>query len=120
MPANLCGLFFGHEKTRLYNCLMKKIAPDKWKHFYVGIAMGIVLQAFLLFLLKDHFVLATSISFFLVLLISYGFELFSLISGHGHYDVWDAVAGTIGGVIGIALFIFVRSIMVNGMPIPLH
>jgi hypothetical protein len=23
-----------------------KIAPDKWKHFYVGIAMGLVLQGF--------------------------------------------------------------------------
>jgi hypothetical protein len=90
---------------------MRKIAPDKWKHFYVGIFMGGFLQAFMLFLLKDHFMLATFIAFFLVLLISYGFELISLITGRGHYDAWDAVAGSIGGIAGMAMFILLRSYM---------
>lgn len=71
--------------------------------------MGIVLQAFMLFLLKDHFILATIIAFFLVLLISYGFEVFSLITGYGHYDTWDAVAGAIGGIIGMVIFVLLSS-----------
>jgi hypothetical protein len=83
----------------------KKIAPDKWKHFYAGIAMGLVLQGFAGFLLKDHLLLATGIAFILVLTISYGFELFSKLSGMGHYDVIDAVAGAIGGVLGMGLML---------------
>jgi len=35
--------------------------------------------------------------------ISYGFELFSKITGLGRYDFMDAVASAIGGVIGILL-----------------
>lgn len=87
---------------------MKKIAPDKWKHFYVGIGMGAILQAFLLFLLKDHFWYATALAFLLVVLISYGFELLSLIAKRGHYDVADAVAGAVGGLLGMAVVIIVR------------
>ena len=82
--------------------MLKNIAPDKWKHFFVGILLGGVLQAFALFLLKDHPALATTISFFTVVGIAYGFELFSLFSGHGHYDVMDAVASVIGGILGMA------------------
>ena len=87
--------------------MLKKIAPDKWKHFFVGILLGGVLQAFVLFLLPAHFRLATTITFLMVASISYGFELFSLLSGHGHYDVMDAVASIIGGVLGMAVaFLF--------------
>ena len=84
-----------------------KIAPDKWRHFIVGIVMGAVLQAFLNFLLRDHIYLATAIAFLLVLIISYGFELFSKLTGKGTYDVIDAVAGTIGGAIGMAVVLIV-------------
>lgn len=84
---------------------MKKMQPDKWKHFFVGIIMGGVLQAFAFWLLSDHQILAAVIVFTLVLAISYGFELFSLISGKGHYDVIDAVAGAIGGVIGMGVVV---------------
>ena len=35
--------------------------------------------------------------------ISYGFELFSLITGLGVYDFMDAVASVIGGVLGLGL-----------------
>ena len=87
---------------------MKKIQPDKWKHFFVGIVMGVVLQAFAYWLLSDHQILASVIAFAFVLGISYGFELFSLISGKGHYDFMDAVAGAIGGVIGMGVVVVVQ------------
>ena len=87
--------------------MLKKIAPDKWKHFFVGIILGGVLQAFVLFLLPDHPAIATTIAFFTVAGIAYGFELFSLFSGHGHYDVLDAVASIVGGILGMAVaFLF--------------
>ena len=87
--------------------MAKKIAPDKWKHFYVGILMGLVLQGFASFLLKDHLPFATGIAFILVLLISYGFEVFSKLTGLGHYDFMDAVASTIGGILGMGLTLLV-------------
>lgn len=88
--------------------MLKKIAPDKWKHFFVGIAMGGVLQAFTTYLLQDHYILATTIAFVLVLAISYGFELFSKITGLGRYDFIDAVAGAIGGVLGLGIVMLVQ------------
>jgi hypothetical protein len=89
--------------------MSNKITPDKWKHFYVGILMGLVLQMFAIFFLKENLLLATGITFILVLVISYGFELFSKITGLGHYDFIDAVASVIGGVLGIGatLLVFV-------------
>lgn len=90
---------------------MKKIAPDKWKHFYVGIAMGMVLQGFCWFLLRDHVWLASLIAFVLVVAISYGFELFSKFSGLGTYDIWDAVAGTAGGILGMGGIVAVKLLM---------
>jgi len=88
--------------------MIKKIAPDKWKHFFVGIGMGIILQAFISFLLKDHLIWATAIAFVLVLGISYGFELFSKFTGMGHYDFIDAVAGAIGGSLGMVIVLLVK------------
>lgn len=41
--------------------MLNNIAPDKWKHFWVGIAMGIVLQAMGLWLLPEHHLLAVLI-----------------------------------------------------------
>ena len=85
-----------------------KIARDKWKHFFVGIAMGIVLQLFLWFLFPGQLVLETVIAFILVVMISYGFELFSKFTGQGHYDIIDAVAGIIGGVLGMIIILAVE------------
>jgi hypothetical protein len=82
--------------------LFKKIAPDKWKHFFVGILMGVVLQLVATMVLPDHLVIASFIAFSGVVVISYGFELYSLITGRGHYDVMDAVASIIGGILGMA------------------
>jgi len=52
-----------------------KIARDKWKHFFVGIAIGVVLQASLWFLFPEQLILETGIAFLLVVIISYGFEV---------------------------------------------
>jgi len=62
-----------------------------------------VLQGFSSFLLRSNLLLATAIAFTVVLAISYGFELFSKLTGLGRYDFIDAVASAIGGVIGMAL-----------------
>lgn len=88
--------------------MIKKIAPDKWKHFFVGIGMGTVLQAFSVYLLQDHFFWATFIAFILVVLISYGFELFSKFTGLGHYDFMDAVASVVGGIIGMGATLLIQ------------
>ena len=82
---------------------MIKIAPDKWKHFLVGIPMGATLQILAWDFIPDHFVAGLIISFVLVIAISYGFELFSLITKKGHYEILDAIAAIIGGVIGVAI-----------------
>ena len=87
----------------IFSIMLNNIAPDKWKHFYVGILMGLVLQAVGLWLLPGHVVLATGIVLFIVIAISYGFELFSKFTGLGVYDVMDAVASAIGGVLGMII-----------------
>jgi hypothetical protein len=83
--------------------MFKKIAPDKWRHFYTGIPMGAVLQGLGWWLFPDNLFLVTLIVFLAVCAISYGFELFSKITGMGIYDFMDAVASAIGGVVGIGL-----------------
>jgi hypothetical protein len=80
---------------------MKRIAKDKWKHFFVGIIMGLLLQVVFGWLMPHHYLIATLMSFFMVTVVSYGFELYSKFTGHGHYEMMDAVAAIIGGVIGI-------------------
>ena len=84
---------------------MRRIAPDKWKHFFVGIAMGAVLQALAVYLLPHRPVHGTIAVLLAVIAISYGFELLSFISGKGHHDVMDAVASILGGIAGMGLTI---------------
>ena len=86
-----------------------KIAPDKWKHFIVGILMGLFFQAVGWWLLPAQLIMATTIAFVLVVAISYGFELFSKITGHGHYEVMDAVAAVIGGILGMAIILIFQA-----------
>lgn len=81
--------------------MFNKIAPDKWKHFFVGIPMGAVLEVASAMMFPDSPLLAALVALAVVIVISYGFELFSLITGKGHYDVMDAVASIIGGMIGM-------------------
>lgn len=87
-----------------------KIAPDKWKHFLVGIVMGAVLQAFFSYLFHSHLVVSLSLSFIFSVAIGYGFELFSKFTGKGHYEVMDAVAAVIGAVLGIGAIALIQSI----------
>jgi len=67
-----------------------------------------VLQASLWFLFPEQLILETGIAFLLVVIISYGFELFSKFTGKGHYDIYDAVAGIIGGVLGMVIILIVQ------------
>jgi hypothetical protein len=83
--------------------MLKKIAPDKWKHFYAGILMGAALQGLGIWILSDHPVISSSLILLIVIIISYGFELFSKITGIGRYDLMDAVASIIGGVVGMGI-----------------
>jgi len=83
--------------------LFKKIERDKWKHFYVGILIGLVLQSLVFWLLPQYLIGASIAVFTVVVAISYGFELYSKISGRGHYEIADAIASIIGGIIGIAV-----------------
>ncbi len=80
-----------------------KIAQDKWRHFYVGAALGFFLQLVAVALLPFSTLIATAIVFFLVVAASYGFELLSLVIRRGHYDIMDAVAGVIGGALGMGV-----------------
>lgn len=87
---------------------MLKIEPDKWKHFLVGIPMGLVLQTVAWYLYPPLMYL---LAFLAVCAISYGFELFSLITGKGHYEMKDAIASIIGGVIGMGIFAVVLTLV---------
>lgn len=80
-----------------------KIARDKWKHFFVGIPMGIILQLMAEWIVPGGTGVAIFISVIVSLCISYGFELFSLVTRKGHYEVLDALASMIGAILGIGM-----------------
>lgn len=82
-----------------------KIAPDKWKHFWVGIPLGTVLGIGFRFLYPGQVCFPAFMALVGVTAVAYGFELFSLITGWGHHDIWDAVASVIGGIIGIGIML---------------
>ena len=63
--------------------------------------MGTVLQLTSFYFLPLNQLLASGVSFLILLAGCYAFELFSLITGKGHYELLDVVAGVIGGVVGI-------------------
>jgi VanZ family protein len=80
-----------------------KIAPDKWKHVFVGLVMGLLLQGFLFFLLPGYKIIASILSLACIIAVGYGFELFSKFTGKGHYDLMDAVATVAGGLVGMGI-----------------
>ncbi|MES1215584.1 MAG: hypothetical protein ABUT20_08705 [Bacteroidota bacterium] len=90
---------------------MKKIAPDKWKHFYVGIALGAVIYGSAIFLWPLQPLSAFIISSAVLIAICYGFELLSLVTGKGHYELMDAVAGIVGGFAGIGIVILLKAFL---------
>jgi VanZ family protein len=83
--------------------VISKIAPDKWKHFFVGIGMGLLFQLAGWYFMAGHLVLSAVVSFSIIAAISYGFEIYSKFTGHGHYEVLDAIASIIGGVLGMGI-----------------
>jgi hypothetical protein len=65
--------------------------------------MGAILQSVAWLLLPGRPVQVTLLTFAAVVAVSYGFELFSLVTGRGHHEVLDAVAAVIGGIIGMGI-----------------
>ncbi len=86
---------------------MIRIDPDKWKHFFVGIALGLFAFCFFRYLFPFRSTTTIALSLGIVISISCLFELFSLVTGKGHYDVMDAIASILGGSIGIAIPFFI-------------
>jgi hypothetical protein len=87
---------------------MINIAPDKRRHFWVGMLMGAIFQIFTFYFLPGQFIFSLIVSFVLIVALTYGFELFSLITKRGHYEIMDAVAGTIGGAIGMLIVLLIE------------
>ncbi len=87
--------------------MFNNIAPDKKRHFYAGILMGAVLQGLGWWWLPNNLALSILIVIGLVIVISYGFELFSLITGMGVYDFMDAVFSVLGGIFGMGVALLV-------------
>ncbi len=91
----------------------RKIGYDKVKHFYVGAAMAIVFQPALQWVLNISFWEAMAINMLLVNVIGFGFELFSKITGLGHAELNDALATTLGGIVGGGIVVGVYYLFVK-------
>lgn len=87
---------------------MKKWERDKWKHFWVGIPLGMVLLAAALYVLPDRMVLAGVFALSLLIFICFMFEVLSLITDLGFYEIMDAVAGIAGGILGMIVFAIIK------------
>ena len=85
-----------------------RIARDKWKHFFVGVVIGCVLQAFFSFLLDHHIIYSLLLSLIFSFAIGYGFELFSKFTGKGHYEFMDAIAVLLGFIPGIGIVFLIQ------------
>jgi len=79
-----------------------KIKADKWRHFYAGAGIAILLCS-IGALMNINLKLVFIFAFIILVCVSFGFEIFSLISGLGRYDIWDAVATIIGGTVGMGI-----------------
>lgn len=86
-----------------------KIGNDKKKHFFVGIPLGALLQFLSAYFLPLEPAWAVAASFIALTAVCYGFELYSLVTGKGHADNLDAIAGILGGIIGIAWWWLIAS-----------
>jgi hypothetical protein len=86
---------------------MIKITPDKWKHFFVGLVLGAIASLFLYYFFRFQLATIIAVSLGTVATISYVFELFSMVTGKGHHEIMDAIAGIIGGAVGISIVLFI-------------
>jgi hypothetical protein len=80
-----------------------KVGKDKWKHFFVGILLGMLLHLGLDYFFDLPVLRSLLVSLLLMITLCYGFEILSLVTGFGHYEWADAVSGMVGGAIGITL-----------------
>lgn len=86
----------------------KALTLGKWKHFFVGILTGVLAQLCLWWILPEQIKLVSIISLTLVMVINYGFDVYSKIVRNGKYDVLNTAAGTIGGVVGMTLILLMQ------------
>ena len=70
--------------------------------------MGAIFRIFTLYFFPGQYILSIVLTFVLIVGLTYGFELFSLITGKGHYEVMDAVGGTIGAIIGMGIILLLE------------
>lgn len=89
---------------------MNRWGRDKWKHLLVCIPLGIMLQAGAMFFLHDRPATALYLSISIMVFIAYMFEVFSLITDLGYYELLDAIASITGGVLGILLFFCLKTV----------
>ena len=75
--------------------------------------MGVVLQMLARWIYNPPMIYAILLALGGVVVISYGFEFFSKITGIGVYDFMDAVASVIGGIIGMGLVLVSLWIFIN-------
>jgi hypothetical protein len=86
--------------------VIMKLAPDKWRHIFAGFFIGLVLPIIGHYMFDFPVVSNYFLSVFGLMLISYGFEVFSFVSGKGHYDMVDAIVTVLGGLPGLAFSVF--------------
>lgn len=70
--------------------------------------MGAIFRIFTLYFFPQQYIFSIVITFILIVAVTYGFELFSLITKRGHYEIMDAIAGTIGGTIGMTVILLIE------------
>ena len=85
-----------------------KIAPDKQKHFFVGIGIGVAMELFCSYLLPAHVLIAAFLAAAISFAGAYAFELYSKFTGRGHYELMDAIAALIGAIPGILVVVLFR------------
>lgn len=88
--------------------IMKRVELDKLKHFLMGISIGVALELALWKMLPEQLKLVTVLTLLGVMVMNYGFEVYSKIKNKGDYEVLDAVAGTVGGAIGMAAILIAQ------------
>jgi hypothetical protein len=81
---------------------------EKCIHFLVGISVGVAGQILIWWFIPQQIKLVTVVSLLLVMVLNYGFELYSKVRGKGSYEVLNPAAGTIGGAVGMAAILLAQ------------
>lgn len=82
---------------------MVKWGRDKWKHFWVGIPLGMLILWAAIRFLPNEIPGAVFLAITVLVFICYMFEVISLITDLGFYELMDAFAGIAGGVVGMSV-----------------